>query len=149
MAISAWAPDHRGRHVHALSLPIARWRYALLKYLAGLVLLGLPVVGLLAGAGLASLVITLPPGLHTYPLALTLRFALAMAVAYSIFFAVSGATARTAGVILATLAAFFAVQMLASAVGIPLDLTLLVATTIIQWPGPLALFTGQWMLINV
>src|SRR5437899_2973053 len=31
VAIATWAPDHRGRHVHALSLPVALWRYVLLR----------------------------------------------------------------------------------------------------------------------
>jgi len=26
VALAAWAHDHRGRHVYALSLPVARWR---------------------------------------------------------------------------------------------------------------------------
>src|SRR5256886_6541240 len=32
VAIATWAPDHRGRHVHALSLPLPRWRYVLLRF---------------------------------------------------------------------------------------------------------------------
>ncbi|HET7248683.1 MAG TPA: hypothetical protein VFI79_02465, partial [Gemmatimonadales bacterium] len=37
VAIATWAPDHRGRHVLALSLPLPRWRYVLLRFTAGLV----------------------------------------------------------------------------------------------------------------
>jgi hypothetical protein len=32
MAIAAWAADHRGRHIHALTLPLERWRYVLLRF---------------------------------------------------------------------------------------------------------------------
>lgn len=149
VAITAWAPDHRGRHVHALVLPIPRARYVTLKYLAGLTLLAVPVGGVLAGAAIAALLAPLPPGLHTYPIALVARFALATAVAYSIFFAVSGATARTAGIILAAVAALMGIQVLASAAGIPLRLDLLVVTAVLQWPGPFAVFTGHWMFIDV
>src|SRR2546422_11364059 len=35
VAIATWAPDHRGRHVHALSLPLPRWRYVLLRFGSG------------------------------------------------------------------------------------------------------------------
>src|SRR5205814_3499155 len=32
VALATWAPDHRGRHVHALVLPLPRWRYVLLRF---------------------------------------------------------------------------------------------------------------------
>src|SRR5712692_2265486 len=32
MGLTAWGPDHRGRHVYALSLPVPRWHYALLRF---------------------------------------------------------------------------------------------------------------------
>src|SRR5438128_11068425 len=35
VTIAAWAPDHRGRHVHALSLPPARWRHVVLRLVPG------------------------------------------------------------------------------------------------------------------
>ncbi len=35
MAMAAWAPDHRGRHIHALTLPLERWRHVLLRFTAG------------------------------------------------------------------------------------------------------------------
>src|SRR5207247_2566146 len=44
VAIATWAPDHRGRHVHALSLPLPRWRYVLLRFGAGAALLAAPVI---------------------------------------------------------------------------------------------------------
>ena len=31
VATSAWLSDHRGGHVYALSLPVKRWRYVLLR----------------------------------------------------------------------------------------------------------------------
>src|SRR5437763_15802396 len=47
VAITTWAPDHRGRHVHALSLPLPRWRYVLLRFSSGAVLLAAPVLAVL------------------------------------------------------------------------------------------------------
>lgn len=148
-AISSWAPDHRGRHVHALTLPIPRSRYVLLKYLAGLTLLAGPACAVLLGALLATAIATLPAGLHGYPVALAIRFALAVLVAFSIFFAISGATARTARWIVGIIGALIAAQILANVAGLPVRLDLLVQLAVLQWPGPLAIFTGHWMLIDV
>src|SRR5256885_15219570 len=93
VAIATWAPDHRGRHVHALSLPLPRWRYVLLRFGAGAALLAVPVFAVSAGALLATWSATIPAGLQGYPGALAIRFALAVLVAYAVFFAVSAGTA--------------------------------------------------------
>ena len=34
-ALGTWAPDRRGQHVHALTLPLPRWRYVLLRFAEG------------------------------------------------------------------------------------------------------------------
>jgi len=149
VAMATWAPDHRGRHVHALSLPLPRWRYVLLRFGAGLVLLAPPVAALFTGAVLATRLTVIPAGLEAYPVALTIRFAIAVVVAFAIFFAISAGTTRTAGVILATLGAIIAVQILASAADIHLDLLTPLQIAMQNWPGPLAIFTGRWMLIDV
>jgi hypothetical protein len=149
VAIATWAPDHRGRHVLALSLPLPRWRYALLRFSAGLVLLLPAMLGVLLGALLASATAALPPGLEAYPIALAVRFAFATSVAYAVFFAVSAGTTKTAGIILALIGAFIVVQVVASAAGIQLDLMGPLQVAVLNWPGPLAIFTGRWMLIDV
>src|SRR3989441_11895133 len=100
VAVATWAPDHRGRHVLALSLPLPRWRYALLRFGAGLVLLAPSMIAVLVGGLLASVSATLPVGLESYPVSLAVRFAFAVAVAYAVFFAVSAGTTRSAGIIL-------------------------------------------------
>jgi hypothetical protein len=149
VAVAAWAPDHRGRHVHALSLPLPRWRYVWLRFAAGLAVLAGPVVAVLAGAVLASVTATLPAGLQAYPVALTIRFALAVLVAFAVFFAVSAGTSRTAGIILSVMGAFVLVQVLASAAGLDLNLLGPMQDAVLGWSGPLAIFTGRWMLIDV
>lgn len=148
-AIAAWAPDHRGRHVYALALPLPRWRWALLRFAAGGVMLAVPVLAVWAGGLLATATATLPAGLHGYATWLALRFALAVAVAYSIFFAISSGTARTAGAILGLFAALIVVQLLAGAADIDLRLFEFAQNIVMSWPGPLAIFTGRWMLIDV
>src|SRR5688572_24585289 len=63
VAIATWAPDHRGRHVHALSIPVPRWRYVLLRFGGGVVLLGVPMLAVLLGAVLATWSASIPAGL--------------------------------------------------------------------------------------
>ena len=149
VAIATWAPDHRGRHVHALSLPLPRWRYVLLRFGAGAALLAAPVVAVSAGALLATWSATIPAGLQGYPAALAIRFALAVLVAYAVFFAVSAGTARTAGIILGLIGGIILVQIIAGVANIDLDLFGRLQVVVLNWPGPLAIFSGRWMLIDV
>ena len=149
VAIATWAPDHRGRHIHALTLPLPRWRYVLLRFGAGVVLLLAPIAAVLVGASLAVMTATIPTGLQGYAVALALRFALAVLVAYAVFFAISAGTARTAGIILGAVAALIVVQVVASIANIDLDLFGMVQVVLLQGAGPLAVFTGRWMLVDV
>jgi len=149
VAIATWAPDHRGKHVHALSLPLPRWRYALLRFGSGVTVLAAPILAVSIGALLATAMATIPAGLQGYPLALALRFALAVLVAYAVFFAVSAGTARTAGIILGVIGALIVVQIVATVANVELDLLGRLQIAILNWPGPLAVFTGRWMLVDV
>lgn len=149
IAIAAWSYDHRLRHVYALTLPIARWRYVLQRYTAGLALLALPMLALLAGAEIAAHSSAVPATLHAYPIALTLRFAFATLVAYSIFFGISSATARTAGYVLGAIALVIAAQVVLSAAGAEVNVIGRVSDVVFATPGVLAVFSGRWTLIDV
>ena len=149
VAIAAWAADHRGRHIRALTLPLPRWHYVLLRFAAGFVLLVAPIAAVLAGAFLATWTATLAPGLQAYPIALTVRFALAVFVAYAVFFAISAGTARTAGIILSVIAVLIFVQVVANMASLDLNLRGVLQTALVGGPGPLAVFTGRWMLVDV
>lgn len=149
VAITTWAPDHRGRHVHALSLPVPRWRYVLLRFGGGVALLLAPILTVLAGTLLATWTATIPAGLQGYPVALAVRFGLAVLVAYAVFFAVSAGTARTAGIILALIGGVALVQIIANVANVDLDMFGKLQVAVLNWPGPLAIFTGRWMLIDV
>ncbi len=149
VAMAAWAPDHRGRHVHALSLPVPRWRYVLLRLFAGLTVLLLPIAAVQVGALLAANLAAVPPGLQTYAWALGLRFALAAVVAFTVFFAISGGTARTAGLFLAIIALVLVGHLMIEAAGLRFDLAGSMQQVVFNWPGPLAIFAGRWMLIDV
>ncbi|HEV8264681.1 MAG TPA: hypothetical protein VGQ06_07005 [Gemmatimonadales bacterium] len=149
VAALAWSPDHRSRHVYALSLPVPRWHYVLLRLGAGAILLAGPVLALWAGALVATTAATIPPGLHAYPTTLALRFALAVLVAYGVIFAVSSGTARTAGYVLGALGALIAFEVLAAAAEVNVHILGPVLLRLFVWPGPLEVFTGRWMLIDV
>ncbi len=149
MATTAWVSDHRGGHVYALSLPIERWRYVLLRYSAGVVLIVPAIVFLWAGGLMAVGMVELPLGLKSYATALALRFGFASLVAFSIFFAISTTTAKTAGVILATIGGLIVTAVLLSAANISVGWLETVFERVLLWPGPLEIFTGRWMLIDV
>lgn len=149
MAILSWSYDHRLRHVYALSLPVARWRYVLMRFACGFVLLGLPILALFVGTEIVAFSSYVPTTLHAYPFALTLRFAFASFVAYAVFFAISSATARTAGYILGALATLIVLQLVVSSAGGRANFVEYLVDAVLASPGLLAVFNGRWMLIDV
>jgi hypothetical protein len=149
VAVTAWREDHRGGHVYALSLPIERWRYALLRFAAGALLLAAPIVALWVGSLIATAAASIPPTLRAYPNALALRFALAAFVAYGLFFAISAGTARTAAYVLGAVAVVIALDVLLKAAGVEMSIGSEVMAWLTRAPGPLTVFTGRWMLIDV
>lgn len=149
VATLAWSSDHRGHHVYALALPVARWRYVLLRFGAGVVFLVPIVAALCAGALTAVTLFPIPQGLHAYPWALTARFGFAALVAFAIFFAISSATARTAGYFLGAIAAVFVMQFLADAAGLHWPVVSRTVDLVLAYPGILSVFSGRWALVDV
>lgn len=149
LALTAWSSDHRGRHVYSLSLPITRWHYILLRFSAGAVLLSLPVVALLIGALIATAATPLPPGLQAYPLSMTLRYGLAVLVAYSVFFSIASGTSRTAGWVLGVIAGAVALQFIVDTLSLHIRILEPLLYRAYLWPGPLEIFVGRWMLFDV
>ena len=149
LAVSAWAADHAGRHVYALSLPLPRWQLVLYRLGAGLTLLALPLLALWFGALLATSTVDLPAGIRAYPSLLGLRFALAALVAYALFFSISAGTTRTAGVVLGTIVGLFLAQWVLALVDSDVNLLGTLVEVLFVWPGPLDIFSGRWMLIDV
>lgn len=148
-ALLAWTPDHRGRHVYALSLPVTRARYAMMRFGAGATFLLAPAVAVLLGALITVALVNLPAGLHAYPLSLALRFLLASLVAYSVFFMVAASTSRAAGFILGGIAMFIVVATVLSTIGVDVDLMDKANTLLFSETGLLSVFTGGWMLFDV
>lgn len=149
LATTAWGADHRGRHVYALSLPVERWRFAVLRFAAGGALLVAPLVAFLAGATVAGAATQLPPGLHAYPLALTVRFALAALMAYALFSAISAGTTRVAGYVLLLVGVVVGLDLVLGMTGLRNHLFGWLFDRLTVWPGPFEVFTGRWMLIDV
>jgi len=156
LALSSWNWDHQLDHVYALSLPLPRWEFALLKMGAGAALATLPAAGFWVGVHLAAAAVTLPPGLHAYPNALALRFFLAILLSYAAFFALAAGTVKTTVIVVSTL-------FLVGVVGVGLSGYLGDFSTFFQNTnpvqavldlassshGPLEVFLGAWALIDV
>ena len=148
-ALLAWSADHAGRHVYALALPVERWRYVGMRFGAGATLLIAPIVALGLGAVVALAGINVPSGLRAYPFALTFRFALAVMLAYAVFFAVSSVTRRTAGYLVTVVAAVFAIELVGQAMNIRTSHIQILLDAAASGLGILYVFTGRWMLIDV
>jgi len=149
IALTAWNWDHRYGHVYALSLPVARWEYAMLKMGAGAALVLLPAAALWIGAHLASSSVTLPEGLRAYPNHLAFRFFLASLVSYAVFFALAAGTIRTTvWIVSVALTALVGVALIDAAFQSN-DLIYSLTGWILRARGPFAVFTGNWALIDV
>ena len=149
LAAALWTSDRRGHHIYAMLLPIPRWRYVLLKYLAGLVLLLPIMLALWIGAQLATASLTLPPGLRGFAPALGLKFALALALLFGFAFAAAAASRRALGIALRLTGLFLAVHVAVILLSPTRNLLWTVVTALATWPGPFTILGGRWMLIDV
>ncbi len=145
----AWAPDHAGRHVYALSLPISRPRFVALRFGAGAVITAVPAVAVLLGAIVASLSVSLPEGLHAYPAQLTTRFLLASLTVYAIIFALAIASRRAQLLVAGVIGGVIVADILLAAWSVPFSVTAQTLFWLTTWPGPLSIFAGSWTLFDV
>ena len=148
IALGIWMSDRRGQHVYAMLLPLPRWRYVLLRYIGGLVLLAPVAVALWIGALIASHGLDLPPGIRIYPHAIALRFALALLLLFGFAFAFASASGRTIGIAIRLVGLFLAVHIATSLLIPHSNLLWTAATALATWPGPFAPLGGHWMLID-
>jgi ABC-type transport system involved in multi-copper enzyme maturation permease subunit len=155
-ALTAWSWDHRGDHIYALSLPLHRRDYALLKFAGGMVLVGVPVLAALAGVLMATFTTPLPAGLQAYPFAFTMRFLLAAVLAYALMFALAAGTKRTTTGVVIGIVAF----LVFGTMGVDLLQTVLrqpeiwtpkdvLDAALNRWPGPFHVFGGNWLFVDV
>lgn len=156
LALSSWNWDHQLNHVYALSLPLPRWEFSMLKMGAGVVLATLPALGFWAGVHLAAASVTLPAGLHAYPNALALRFFLSILISYAVFFSLAAGTVKTT---VAVASALFLFLLVGESVNGFLGhfFTFFQDSSVVQAVydlatsshGPLEVFFGSWALIDV
>jgi hypothetical protein len=158
LALSAWNWDHQANHVYALSLPVSRARYALLKLGAGAVLALIPVTALLVGALIATAAVDLPSGLNAYPGALAVRFLFSTLLSYAVTFAAAAGTMRTTVIVLTAsigslLVGDLVVDLIGAVTGSPAvqawSFAGAVGDVLFAWPGPFHIFAGNWALIDV
>ena len=154
-AINAWSGDHTAGHVYALALPLPRWKYVLWKMGAGALLLLIPVTFLSTGSLVATGSFDLAKGLHAYPLLFTQRFLMASLLAYGVLFAMASGTMRTTVIVISTclsvilggqLLTFYLSELLP---GFDWYLVDWLGRIVVEWPGPLEVFFGNWNLIDV
>ena len=155
LALSAWNWDHQLKHVYALSLPLTRLEYTMLKMGAGAVLTLLPVAALWLGAHAASMAVALPDGLHAYPNQLAFRFMLAALVSYSLLFAMAAGTIKTTITIISSIVVLVLVAPVFEVFLVDTFLSLAetpLLVTLVEFAldfGPFEVFTGNWSLIDV
>jgi hypothetical protein len=73
----------------------------------------------------------------------------ATALAYSIFFAISSGTTKTAGYVLSAIGAVVVLQLLFGLFRSDANLLTAIFDRMVTWPGPFEIFSGRWMLIDV
>ncbi len=149
IGMSVWSADQLGQNVYALSLPLPRWRYVLLRFATGLPFLAAPVAALAVGASIATASVSLPEGLHAYPVQLTARFAAASLVCYALFFSLSTATRRIALVLLGSVGGLVVADILLTAFGQEAVVLETAFGLLTRFPGPLAILMGRWALFDV
>lgn len=154
-AAAAWAEEgSRNRGVYLMSLPVERWHLAALEYAVAVTLvLGVGAAMLLIG-GVYALTVSLPVGLHAYPVAIAVRTTGASLLVLSVVFPLSRlnvgsqqATPRTTAMLFGALGILVLWAVLESLYVISL------AEPIIRWAfssaGPFHLWVGSWTLIDI
>jgi hypothetical protein len=158
LALMVWNWDHRGEHVYALTLPMARSQYVAMKMGAGVLLLLLPVVLFWVSCLLATSLTEIPEGLRAYPNAIAFRFFLATLIAYAVFFALAAGTMRTAIILLTALVAILVLgELIPPFLGELIQFQALgefslldwLLNASLEWPGPFEVYSGNWMLLDV
>lgn len=149
LGVAAWLDDTRGNHVYALSLPVSRPQYVLYRFAAGGLPLLIPAAALTAGSLAAAAAVTVPEGVHAYPVALGVRMLLGSLTSYAIFFSVAAMTRRAVQITFGLMAGVLIAQLIVAIAGVEVDLISGIANFLTQAPGPLAILTGRWALFDV
>ena len=151
VAISAWQADGHRQHVYALSLPVPRWHFVLLRFGAGAALLGVVAAAVGLFGGVACAIAPLPPMLHAYPFGLAVRFWLGSLIPFGLIFALLVSNPKRVRIVVAGVATIIAVDMALAAMGATGKPVVIEAflDAIYAGRGPLAAFLSKWMLVDV
>ena len=151
VAISTWQADINRQHVYALSLPLPRWKFVLLRFGAGAALLGIVAACVSLFGGIATALAPLPPMLHAYPIGLGVRFWLGSLIPFSIIFALLVSNPKAVRFAVAGFATLIAVDFLLAAFNVTQEavMTRWLFDAAYSSHGPLAAFLSKWMLIDV
>lgn len=145
----AWQVDAAARHVYPLSLPIPWSKYVAMRFGAGAILLLIPTVALWLGCLLVLALIQLPDTLQAYPITLSARFLLGSLVGYAVVFAIQYLSGKKAAYLfLGGTVAFVLIAAVVQSTGNG-DLLRVAFEYLFNWPGPLAVYGSEWMLIDV
>ncbi|MBI2795332.1 MAG: hypothetical protein HYX65_01335 [Gemmatimonadetes bacterium] len=148
LAASAWNVDTAQDAVYALTRPVPRWYFVLMRLGSGVALSLVPILAVLAGALFAALVTTRPPEMRVFPVALTAKFAVATWLAYGFCFGgFTGFRPRTAARNVRPLVVILSGVLIDAATGSH------VTTVIGNWLtgpwSPIGVFFGRWNLFDV
>jgi hypothetical protein len=148
----AWRPyiaDAQLKHVGPLSLPVPWATFVRLRFLAGATLLLIPTIAVWLGGVIATAATTIPPTLHAYPGGIAIRFLFASLVGYSAAFLLQYVAGKHA--VRVAIGIFFAIiliELAANMLGYD-SVMLKVWNLLTTWPGPFAIFSARWMLVDV
>jgi hypothetical protein len=149
LAAYPWTMDAATRHVLPLSLPIPWRRYVAMRFGAGALLLIPPTIALWVGCLVVLGMIDLPATLRAYPTALALRFLAAAMLTYSTVFALQYMAGRRSalvalGIVVTVGALSFGLSVTGNS-----EFGAMFMDWLTEFPGPLAVFSTEWKLIDV
>ncbi len=148
VGVLAWTPDIAGKHVYALALPVSRPYFVTLRFAAGALLSLVPAGAFAVGAVLASVAVSLPPGVHAHPAAVAARLWLATLTVYAIIFAISSASRRGQIAIISIVGGAVLADIVLLTLSADFSVTAEALALLTNWPGPLAILTGRWALFD-
>ena len=149
LAVRPYMLDMRAQHTYALSLPVPREEYALLRVWSGLALLLLPTAGFLIGALVAAQASPASNMLHAYPIGLTLRFLLAAAFSFALGFGIQYGLGRKAARWIVIVALTIGGVEIAGQLLFHDSLTAPLWDLLANDASPLRIFATRWNLFDV
>jgi hypothetical protein len=148
-ALRPFLLDSRVQHAYTLALPLTRSRFALTRAATGMMLCLIPAVGFLIGTLVAAQALPDTLLVRKFPVALALRFLLAVATAFAVFFGLQyGLGNRARRWVLISALTVLGVEVF----GQFTLRTSVVVPTIEALTGsfsPLRLFLDRWVLFDV